>query len=64
MAGKAWSTTKSTRGTEKIRSNGGNVHEGFGVLKITTVVTIYTTDYPSLSILRLQYMETNKVGFF
>lgn len=32
--GKARSTTKSTRGTEKIRSNRGNVHEGFGVLKI------------------------------
>ena len=62
--GKVRSTTKSTRETEKIRGNQGNVHEDFGVLKVSTMITIYMTDYPSLSIVRLQYMETNEVGFF
>lgn len=48
---------------EKLRKSvsQGNGHEDFGVLKISTVVTIFMTEHPSLSFVRLQYMETNEV---
>ena len=60
---KAWNTTTSVRETEHIRGNGGNVHKDFSVLKIATAVKVYTKDYPFLSVVRLQYKETDEAGF-
>lgn len=48
---------------QKIRGIQGYIHEASVVLKISIVVTIYMSKYPPLSVVTLQYVETNKVVF-